>query len=323
MLARLKDVLLVFLLLALFLAACAVILELSFRILGVSRGMDKQNYYSSLASWEADNVKHVSSPMDDFQIAHPLFGHVGNPRLDTNNYGFRSDTSYPPHRRSPKDILVGVFGGSMARQAGEAIGKELEKSSQLAQARACGYTFTAVNFADRGMKQPQQLQVFLHFLDSFDLSVNLDGHEDATSDPGRNFPVEFSPRTSQLYFLDPARLDRLNRILRIRKWQALLVKAGQHSILGKSDFYFAAFRTWNGMLEAKRLALLEELEQLSPPIIPNQSWQLRSTELVAAWEKYVRIQHLVARQKGKPDFFFIQPSQYNKGGKILSEEETH
>lgn len=302
--------------------ATAIFGELGLRAFHPHSSQTKEAYYRGFWGWTIEHTLQVDSPLDGFQIAHPLFGHMGNPKFGRNNYGFLSEFDYPYDKKNAKEITIGVFGGSLAEEEVRHISQGLKQSPELDALRKCGFTFTTLNFSSAALKQPQQLIIFLHFLNDFDVSVSLDGHNDATLDPGREFPVEFSAMSSQLFNLSAERYEQAKHLLKIKKMQALLLYLPiNYPKLMNSELYFAFFPVANGYLENKFRALEHQFILGARKVSKNWVPELRSTELVETWKKYLRIQHLVAQKNGKKDFYFILPSQYDKNSKPFSEEE--
>lgn len=137
----------------------------------------------------ADPPSGRSVPLDvanveGFRI-HPYFGfqlraHSGdwNGTFANNNHGFVSTWDFPRERRDG-EVLIGVFGGSVASYLAQyerdhgviaaTVAEALDKSPD---------DVVVMNFAQGGFKQPQQVQILSYFLatgQEFDAVVNIDG----------------------------------------------------------------------------------------------------------------------------------------------------
>ena len=123
-------------------------------------------------------------------VIHPYVGAVMQPRNDqeltfndkfrVTEFGFVDDAS-PIHKRSANQVIIGLLGGSVARQlslnATDVLADELLKSPEYV-----GKKLKFVRLASNGYKQPQQLMVVNYLIAlgaEFDLLINLDGFNEA------------------------------------------------------------------------------------------------------------------------------------------------
>lgn len=133
-------------------------------------------------------------------VIHPYIGSVMETKDDdgaltiddkyrVTEYGF-TDTALPIHKRSSDKVIVGILGGSVARQlslnATDLLAEELSPSPAFA-----GKTFQFVRLANNGYKQPQQLMTINYLLTlgaEFDIIINLDGVNEAALPGADNVP---------------------------------------------------------------------------------------------------------------------------------------
>lgn len=128
----------------------------------------------------------------------------------TNNLGFQVLTSLVkadpgccdvPLKRKDDEVIVGVFGGSVAGGFALAAQKSPEFSAQLARVPAWhGKKVRILNFGMPGFKQPQQVITLAYLLSlgqQFDLVLNIDGfneivtsHRNWTSGAEPSFPSD-------------------------------------------------------------------------------------------------------------------------------------
>src|SRR5690606_10565907 len=110
---------------------------------------------------------------------HPYFGPMHRPgvRAESNNFGFGSPYAFPYRRANDRQLLIGIFGGSVARffcdQGIPRLTQVLERDPRYA-----GREIVPLCFAHEGYKQPQQLLVLAYFLSigqELDLVLNIDG----------------------------------------------------------------------------------------------------------------------------------------------------
>ena len=107
----------------------------------------------------------------------------GTPRTDTpagfatNNFGFATPHDFPYLKKSEREFVVGVFGGSVGVwfcQLG--MPRVVQELSQRPFFR--DRTIVPLCFSHEGYKQPQQAVLLTYFLSigqQFDLVINLDG----------------------------------------------------------------------------------------------------------------------------------------------------
>src|SRR5262249_2689764 len=135
---------------------------------------------------------------------HPYFGFVYSPttpdveareRGVVYRDGFTTDAkyaarypellSYPIRRRNDKDLLVGIFGGSLANAVGLLEQRNGWLSRRLMEIPAyAGREPIILNFALPAHKQPQPNQVLTYLAalgQSFDIVINIDGFNDGGS----------------------------------------------------------------------------------------------------------------------------------------------
>jgi hypothetical protein len=149
-------------------------------------------YYTSTVRREP-LAPELEKAVEGYRI-HPYFGYVRLPGAPTeplplNNYGFESVHAYPYQRRSPEEVVVGLFGGSVAAKL--ASFEEREHLIAVRLGTALGVDparVTVLDFAQGGYKQPQQLLILSYFQalgQQLDMVVNLDGFNDVAL-AGRN-----------------------------------------------------------------------------------------------------------------------------------------
>jgi hypothetical protein len=98
-------------------------------------------------------------------------------RLTTNNFGFVALQDYPFIKTSPRQYIIGIFGGSVGVWFCQ-IGAHHLLEGLRRNAFFKDRELIPLCFSHEGYKQPQQLLVLAYFLSigqSFDLVVNIDG----------------------------------------------------------------------------------------------------------------------------------------------------
>ncbi|MDJ1184444.1 hypothetical protein [Roseofilum casamattae] len=115
---------------------------------------------------------------------HPYFGFTDfQPDEATiNNYQFLSPKHYPVKRESDRQLIVGIFGGSVALSVAQIEERDRIISNILKTLpQWSDKEIIILNFAQSGYKQPQPLLVLNYFLalgQEFDIVINIDGFSD-------------------------------------------------------------------------------------------------------------------------------------------------
>ena len=144
----------------------------------------------------------------DFHAAiHPYIGFIYKPNVDVakrlpfltiNNHGFLQSAdyvrrnpaccNYPSVRSDPNEVIVGVFGGSVAASLVLRMQEDPAFTKALnAIPRFAGKPIRVLSFALGGHKQPQQLMILTYYLSlgqPFDLIINVDGINELNSGVG-------------------------------------------------------------------------------------------------------------------------------------------
>ena len=151
-------------------------------------------------------------------VLHPYFGYgfklnanmaARLPHVTFNNHGFLQSADYvrrnpaccdyPSVRSEPNEVIVGVFGGSVAAS----LAVRMQETPTFTKALNAIPRFTnkpirILSFALGGHKQPQQLMILTYYLSlgqPLDMIINVDGYNEIATAPGNvdagtdsNFP---------------------------------------------------------------------------------------------------------------------------------------
>ena len=185
-----------------------------------------------------------------------------------------------------------------------------------------------VNLAMGGAKQPQQFFIAAYFLDNLDIIVNIDGYNDAKQ---LNFlpvyPLDFPLLSLRFYDRTNAggAIARLGR-LSVQTYKAINRLPLRLPFLSHSSLYFLVWRYAHvGMskvvLMLQQSYYLSAIESHRAPGVAAPDRTRILEERLKTWKRYTILQSDLAARAKKPIFFFLQPNQYLKGSKPLSEEE--
>jgi len=259
------------------------------------------------------------------------------PRLKqaTNNYGFITDVDYPVNRENDRQLIIGVFGGSVAAQftwyGSRRLAEVLAEDPRFADRE-----IRVLSFAGGGYKQPQQLQILTYFLSlgqPFDMVLAIDGFNEVALSPyNRRDGIDLVMPSATHFLplvnlvdkatLTPERIDSLHRITRLRERQRAVEarlgctwSAGYHLLLdawrrrletqhANESAHFQSLASGNTNSSLVALASRE-----SPPADDHAMFEL----LVRHWAESSLLMHELCRARGIDYHHVLQPNQYHSG----------
>lgn len=269
----------------------------------------------------------------DFEL-HPLFGYTfRHAAAGANNHGFFAGGASYPYRAAPDELVIGVFGGSVAMQVAAAPGPLLERVHDAVAARGWKRV-TVLPFAVGGWRQPQTFQALVYFLDSIDVAIVLDGFNEVIH--LGDAALERQPAAfpwSEVYVplvRAPSPAETLVRaeILRAHAIAARVTRLLERPVLRNSALAHLAWRAAAAEYERRvagaRRALTAEatpFADVEPPSADPGGVEARRAAYLSRWEELTRLAHVIASEQGRPFLHFVQPNQYDRGAKPLSAEE--
>ena len=303
-------------------------------------GAVMQEYLETLPQSAEGSREEGPAPQNVGRTFHPFFGFTYEPGQDAsiNNRGFLEPRDLP-YRPRPGEFVVGVFGGSVARDLRLPGAWSVLEGALSESLAPKGYDrITLLMFAQGGWRQPQQLFCFLYHLDSIDMAVFLEGFNEIGQLPlhddpaARGRPWAFpAPRIYEALLARSRSTEVASRALRIREIRARQLESARpvsHGLLGRSMLAHVLWRIRNDRLEATVRRLTEEIEGLLPSAdrvaaypddLPLETMERVHLNRYARWIQTAREAGLA---QGKPVAFFLQPSQYLDGAKPVSDREA-
>lgn len=263
---------------------------------------------------------------------HPFLGYTFRPSFEgTNSEGFYGGVASLPYHAAPDELVVGVFGGSVAMQVADA--RERIAGVLLPAARAQGFSrVTVLSFAIGGWRQPQHFNAMVRWLDDVDVVVLLDGFNEVIHLGDSQLagqPAEFP--WSAVYGVlarQPSADETLERadLIRLHARSARVTGIFDAPVLRSSALAHLAWRVWASRYEKRVEAMRRDLANERPfvamaPEHGADAIARRRDEYFAWWHELLLYSDAIARMRGKPFFHFIQPNQYDRGSKPLSAEE--
>lgn len=305
--------------LGLILCATAVMCEV-FAKLVTSYGLDIQDTDYSRYYREDPNLKLLTW-VEKYR-AHPYFGY--------ENQSIR-EFELLREQLTPDDFVIGVLGGSVAEKFADYAIREPKVLNNLKNVipELARKNLRIINLAMGGAKQPQQFFIAAYFLESLDLVVNIDGFND--SDQASFLPVyplDFPLLSLRLYdrTTEGRAVGGLGR-LSIWMYKALNRLPEEVPLLSQSSLYFLIWHVVHGRMYNLVRALEQSyyslaIESHRSPSVPAPDWASILEKRLNTWKRYTTLQSDLGSRAKKPMFFFLQPNQYLKNSKSLSEEES-
>ncbi|MBS0205757.1 MAG: hypothetical protein JSS49_22880 [Planctomycetes bacterium] len=283
------------------------------------------------------------------KLIHPYVGVIRQPTRPSaglpiggeyrvTEFGF-VDVDSPIQKRSPDRLIVGILGGSVARQfscnATKQLEEELLKCPEFA-GRKCHFVRLAID----GCKQPQQLMILNHLLcqgAEFDLLINLDGlneialpgHDNLPFGINSAYPADWGMLTRTYSGDDYVYL--LGRITSNRRQQRALSNWGLSFPQSYSPTAQLICRLQQDQLIEELRICLGQLTDLSNRrkiyAVPGPPESFQSPDeinahFVETWYRSSIVLHRVCVANSIRYFHFLQPNQYLPGSKPMGPEET-
>ena len=286
-------------------------------------------------SLEADQA-----PPDNIErVLHPFFGFTFRPKLanpETNNMGFFAPVDYP-YRKRPRELVVGIFGGSWALslRCPTCIAALQEPLMQAVAAK--GYdTITVLQFAQGAWKEPQSIFCFLYYMDTVDVALVADGFNEISqiplpdgARPGGypwDFPAPAFYRNISGSGLRVGDAATLTKIGLLRKAELRLTRLASRGPLARSMMVHLLWRAAITAAERRVARYTETLPQPSQRtydgLFPQAATLDQSRqEYFDRYAGWIEASYQAARGRGKLLFHFIQPNQYVAGSKRFSARE--
>ncbi|MBW2295402.1 MAG: hypothetical protein JRG94_24305 [Deltaproteobacteria bacterium] len=291
-------------------------------------------------------------PLPQWQVLHPYLGFVLHPSKregGSNDYGFVG--KLPPFRTASSEALpsredhravVAVVGGSLAQRMVDEMAEQL--GSALAES-ACfaGRTVEVVNLALPGVKQPQQLMTLNYFLSVgavIDVLISLDGFNEVVlpiveNDAQGVYP--FYPRNWKFQTAGLEDVSLMRRVGEVEFWRELRKDVAVTFSLVPLRYSASANLLWslvdraidrNAKMKMVDLTLAQGQGGSKRPGYlkrgPTRNYsseEAHTRDLIAVWERAIRLMHGTSRTAGIASFHFLQPNQRVPESKIFAPGE--
>lgn len=267
-------------------------------------------YLAGEAAWEQEQHRLAENGLaleDRGEVLHPYVGiaippatappQSNDPVHGINSLGF-PHTTPPVQQRSSDRLLVGIVGGSAARQFADQgrrrLIQRLAASPQLA-----GREIQVICLAIEGFKQPQQLMAVSYVLalgGEFDVVVNLDGFNelvvaDGNYEVGANTAYPRSWRFAATENASSPAVEGAWRVQEIRQERQALARRAQSSV-----WRFLALRQVLWRIED--LQLRNEQRRQAATATPRGDTTVRDFRVLGPQEQYSGDTELLRRIVG-------------------------
>lgn len=292
---------------------------------------------------------HINDMDINEHVLHPYLGFVRNFRkkrhifderiiqTPVNKFGFFGPS--PVEVQKDEEFRIVITGGSVATQlyiySRDRLIKTLEENPKFKNKK-----IKIISFALGGMKQPQQLIALNWFLalgSDFDIFINLDGFNEVVLPQTDNIPVgvyPFYPRKWNFYAAKSINEDTvklINRGIELKeereKWRSLFSK----SPFRESNFFLTVWYALKIKLKNKQVFIHNKIQnekklRANSPQETGPDYSMASNEKliqesVSFWKNSSLQMRDVLKANNIEYFHFLQPNQYFKGSKLLSDWE--
>jgi hypothetical protein len=342
--------------LALAILTAAIVELLAFAALSIVHG--RWWHYAQLAALEPVGVATTTggAPAEaqgpnpiaiDGYVLHPYLGYVrdvgpssldGTPDEPLEHFGFYADSGRFVREARDDQLVVGIFGGSVARNFGYGPGVERLAERLRALPQYAGRSIVFSVPALGGYKQPQPLLAFAYLLSlgaHFDLVIEIDGFNEVALPVYENMPKDVAPfYPRSWYFL----AEDLPRDLQIARGA---IAAAERDIEAWSETYRGSVLRFSYLAGVVREIhdrwLLRCIQAAKEELIaaaarpasyavtgPRRAYGSDAelyADLARIWSRGSLEMHRLAAAHAIPYFHFLQPNQYVPDSKPLTPRE--
>lgn len=270
-------------------------------------------------------------------ILHPYLGFVSVPRDNYNRFCLPGDE--PIVKKSKDTLNVCLMGGSVAKELYQRNKQDLINALNKIP-KFSSKTIRVVAFALGGYKQPQQLMALNYFLSlgaEYDLVINLDGFNEIALPFADNLPFKVTssyPRHWHLYSrkkLDSRIQLLLAKQIGTQERTKELNSSFAKGLMGKSNFGLLLWDMKHQQMQVEAFNLEQQLRdamansasdyQATGPWTGMEDTLSFFNEQANVWKESSLLISGLSKVKGFDYYHFLQPNQYVKGSKQLTEEE--
>jgi hypothetical protein len=240
----------------------------------------------------------------------------------------RYDEAFRPlPKRAPEQLVVGLFGGSVALQ----IAKDGKDQLSRGLAEIYGVrTVQLVNLTGGGFKQPQQLIALCYLLaqgGELDLAISLDGFNEVAMHGVRNEPdgvwpaYPFAWRSRATSALTATMASALGRSEGLRQQLQSCAEAALGPVAGFLPSAQLLYRLRLESLGSRWTAATAEVDEI-PVVVGPRFFGDPYPMLVEVWFDSTLQMQRMCQANGIAFYDFLQPNQYAPVSKPMGPEES-
>ncbi|MDA1014912.1 MAG: hypothetical protein O3A00_10740 [Planctomycetota bacterium] len=276
------------------------------------------------------------------EVIHPYLGWVINPEAKhdqhINRLGLIGDVPII-EKRQPKQLRIAIVGGSVALQLAESSA-DLISERLKARPKFTDFDVQIIPLALSGYKQPQQILQLSYLMSlgaEFDVVLNIDGYneialhrdENGSADVFYAYPRAWHTRMVKV--MDPVRVERAFRVFELQVARIRLAEWIQRPPYRYSAVLNLYWQWRDRSLYAEFLTHGVDVMQMkheeglgyhiTGPRESNPSDEKTFGDLADLWMNASLQTHRLCAANGMTYLHFIQPNQYVKGSKPMSDKE--
>ena len=296
-----------------------------------------RDMYATSACLKGDEFnygKHAANRQDVEvmlgRIPHPFFGFVVNPgntdlewrrRSVGPNYEneLRYRVSLGRDPRPDDTFTIGIFGASVAVSFAQHV-QEDDRFADALRERIPALRNRRIvirNMAIGASRQPAQLAIATHYMELFDMTINLDGYSEQAIVMYPEYPIEY-PMFGDVFFNTSGSSAYLT--LRAAATAcAWISRPGRLPLIGRSNAYYLFWYVSSASLKRS----FDQGGRAVPDVVETFPFNAEDIRRLYAayYERYTRYQSQLLSDNGVRAYFFLQPNQYVPGSKPFSDEE--
>ena len=222
--------------------------------------------------------------------------------------------------RPKNTFTIGIFGASVAVSFAQHVLQNDDFAAALRQ-RIPSLGDREIVIRNMGVgasRQPSQLAIAIHYMELFDMTINLDGYSEQAIVMYPEYPIEY-PMFGDVFF-DKNGASRYLQLLSAEYVCKGISGLGQLPLLRDSNAYYLLW-----YLASASMKRTVQVRGHETPAALVENYPFTEDEVrrlyAAYYERYTRYQHQVLEANGVHAYFFLQPNQYVPDSKPFSEEE--
>jgi hypothetical protein len=264
------------------------------------------------------------------KIPHPFFGFVNNQegvpmeeRKSEVGPDYENELRYSISLgRDPRPanvFTIGIFGASVAVSFAQHVMEDDDFADAL-RARVPALRDRRIvvrNMAIGASRQPAQLAIATHYMELFDLTINLDGYSEQAIEMYPEYPIEF-PMFGDVFYGKNG-TSRYLELLAAENLCHAISAPGLLPVLRHSNAYYLFWYVASAYLKQT----FQPRGAEPPELVEQFPFNEEEVRRLYAnyYERYTRYQYQLLSANGVHAYFFLQPNQYVAGSKPFSEEE--